>query len=70
MCVSTDHVHFYIAETLTAKIAAAGFTIAEVEHTGFGPPDFAWDMRLRPYKILDTLFEWIGRALAPRPRPL
>jgi SAM-dependent methyltransferase len=62
---STDHVHFYTAETLTAKIAAAGFTTAEVEHTGFGPPDFAWDMRLRPYKILDTLFEWLGRTFLP-----
>jgi SAM-dependent methyltransferase len=63
---STDHVHFYTADTLCEKIATAGFKITEVEHTGFGPPDFGWDMRLRQYKVLDTLFEWLGRTFLPR----
>ncbi|WP_424627549.1 hypothetical protein [Bradyrhizobium sp. SYSU BS000235] len=45
---------------------AQDLTFARCLHTGFRPRELAWDMRLRPYKILDTAFEWIGRALAPR----
>ena len=58
---TTDHVHFYTAETLTAKMRSAGFTVTEVHHMGWGPPDFALDGRWRQHKWVDDLFEVVGR---------
>jgi 2-polyprenyl-3-methyl-5-hydroxy-6-metoxy-1,4-benzoquinol methylase len=62
---TTDHVHFYTGKTISAKIAGQGLSIRHVEHLGWGPPDWEWDMKLRGYKILDDAFEWIGRLLLP-----
>jgi SAM-dependent methyltransferase len=61
----TDHVHFYTALTLAEKVRRAGFALREVKGLGFGPPDWAWDMRLRQYKLLDDLFEIFGQMLIP-----
>lgn len=63
---STDHVHFYTAETLAAKVQAAGLDIVEIEHMGWGPPDWRLDGRIRKYKIVDDMFEWFGRLLIPQ----
>lgn len=63
---TTDHVHFYTADTLAEKIRAAGFTIGEIKHMGWGPPDWHLDGKLRRYKVLDDLFEMVGKALLPR----
>jgi SAM-dependent methyltransferase len=58
---STDHVHFYTAETISGKMAARGFQISQIQHMGWGPPDWDWDMRLRKYKVVDDAFEILGR---------
>jgi SAM-dependent methyltransferase len=63
---STDHVHFYTAETISARVAAAGLRVEEVEHLGWGPPDWHWDGQLRRHKVLDDLFEALGRAFIPK----
>jgi SAM-dependent methyltransferase len=63
---TTDHVHFYTEATLTKKVRAAGLNILEVEHMGWGPPDWRIDGRIRKYKVLDDLFETLGRRLIPR----
>lgn len=63
---TTDHVHFYTADTLAEKVRQAGFTISEIHHTGWGPPDWHLDGKLRQYKALDDLFEWVGKMLFPR----
>jgi 2-polyprenyl-3-methyl-5-hydroxy-6-metoxy-1,4-benzoquinol methylase len=63
---STDHVHFYTADTIAAKMQAAGLDIAEIEHMGWGPPDWRLDGRIRKYKVIDDLFEAVGRRLMPR----
>ncbi len=62
----TDHVHFYTADTIGRKMVAAGLRLVETKHLGWGPPDWAWDGRLRQHKWLDDLFEHIGRILLPR----
>jgi SAM-dependent methyltransferase len=62
----TDHVHFYTAHSIGDKLEALGFRLQEVMHLGWGPPDWGWDQRLRQYKLLDDLFELLGRALFPR----
>lgn len=63
---STDHVHFYTADTIAERMRAAGFRVTETHHIGWGPPDWYWDARLRGSKLLDDLFELVGRALIPR----
>ncbi len=63
---STDHVHFYTAESIGRKMQAAGLRLMESKHLGWGPPDWYWDARLRQHKWLDDLFEHAGRTLLPR----
>ncbi len=63
---TTDHVHFYTADTLVETMRHAGFLIGEVRHIGWGPPDWQLDGRLRRYKMLDDVFELIGKAILPR----
>ncbi len=63
---TTDHVHFYTAQTIGQKMNAAGFSVFEVEHMGWGPPDFRLDGQWRRHKVVDDLFELLGRALIPR----
>ena len=63
---TTDHVHFYTAETLGAKLVQQGFTLLETAHMGWGPPHWGIDGRVRRFKVLDDLFEAIGRRLCPR----
>lgn len=63
---STDHVHFYTADSIAARMREAGLQVTETHHLGWGPPDWYWDGRLRGYKFLDDLFEAIGRVALPR----
>ena len=65
---TTDHVHFYTAKTLTAKMRSVGLEITEVHRMGWGPPDFALDGRWRQHKWVDDLFELIGKVALRRPR--
>lgn len=62
---TTDHVHFYTARTIGEKMKAAGLSVFEVKHLGWGPPDFRLDGQWRQHKIVDDLFEIFGRALIP-----
>lgn len=58
----TDHVHFYTAATIRERVAAQGLEVRHIEHLGWGPPDWHWDMKLRGYKMLDDLFGAVGRV--------
>lgn len=62
---TTDHVHFYTAESLTEKLMTHGFTVTEVKHMGWGPPHWGWDARIRKYKWVDDSFERAGKILLP-----
>lgn len=62
---NTDHVHFYTARTIEAKLLKAGFSVSAVHHMGWGPPDWSLDGRIRRHKWVDDGFEWVGRALFP-----
>lgn len=62
---NTDHVHFYTAESVGAKLADAGLLVREVKRLGWGPPDWELDMKLRKYKFLDDCFDRLGRILLP-----
>lgn len=63
---NTDHVHFYTAGTLVARMNSAGLDVETVHHMGWGPPDWRLDGRVRQYKLADDAFEWLGRLLIPR----
>lgn len=63
---STDHVHFYTAETIRKKLEDEGFKVFEVKHMGWGPPDWHLDGQWRQYKFFDDLFEVLGRTLLPK----
>jgi len=65
MLESTDHIHFYTADTVAAMLNEVGFRILEIKHLGWGPPHWSLDARLRSFKILDDVFEVLGRTLIP-----
>jgi len=62
---TTDHVHFYTAPHLRKKVERAGLKIVEIEHMGWGPPDWRLDGLWRKHKWVDDAFEMVGRALIP-----
>lgn len=62
---TTDHVHFYTAPRLREKVERAGLKIVEIEHMGWGPPDWRLDGLWRKHKWVDDAFEMVGRALIP-----
>ena len=66
MRASTDHVHFYTADSIAAKIQGVGLDVIEIKHMGWGPPDWRLDGRLRKYKFVDDAFEFVGKRLLPR----
>lgn len=63
---STDHVHFYTADKIAAKMRAAGLHVIETKHMGWGPPDWRLDGRIRKYKFVDDAFEFVGKRLLPK----
>jgi len=63
---STDHVHFYTAETIQEKMRWVGFEVMEVKYMGWGPPHWGLDSRIRKYKAVDDGFETIGKILFPK----
>jgi SAM-dependent methyltransferase len=63
---TTDHVHFYTARTIGARMTRAGLTVNEIKHMGWGPPDWHLDGRIRQYKWVDDGFEVFGRVFLPR----
>ena len=62
----SDHVQFYTAESLTAKCCAAGFSVREVKHMGYGVPHWTLDAGLRQFKVLDDTFEALGQFAFPK----
>lgn len=62
---TTDHVHFYTEKSLAQKCRAAGFRIEEVKRIGWGLPHWSLDAMVRGAKVLDDLFEIVGKRLMP-----
>lgn len=63
--LSTDHIHFYTAPTVSKVLQKSGFRVREIKHLGWGPPHWEWDMRVRKYKFVDDAFELIGKTILP-----
>lgn len=65
MLRTSDHVQFYTAESLAAKCRAAGFSVGEIKHIGYGVPHWTLDAGLRQFKVLDDLFGALGSIAFP-----
>ena len=63
---TTDHVHFYTADSLTERMGEAGLKADVVHHMGWGPPDWQLDGKIRRYKLVDDIFELVGRTFLRR----
>jgi len=61
----SDHVQFYTAPVLEERLKSVGFRVQQIEHLGWGPPHWGFDMRIRKYRVVDDAFERIGRAVIP-----
>jgi len=60
---STDHVHFYTGSSLVGKLAESGFDSVDIHYMGWGPPHWSIDRMLRRSKVVDDLFEVLGRRI-------
>ena len=64
---TTDHVQFYTADDAYGEDARCrDCDVIEVHHMGWGPPDWRLDGRWRQYKLVDDMFEWVGRIALRR----
>lgn len=59
----TDHVQFYTSDSLKQRLESVGFKIDQIHFTGWGPPSWKWSTILRRWKIVDDIFEIVGRLL-------
>lgn len=62
---TSDHVHFYTVETLAERCSEVGLRLREVKRLGWGVPHWSLDAHLRQFKVVDDLFEAVGRFVMP-----
>ena len=62
---TSDHRHFYTAESVAAQCKAAGLTVQRTHPIGWGVPHWTLDAIVRRFKWVDDAFEKLGRALIP-----
>ncbi|KAA3646353.1 MAG: class I SAM-dependent methyltransferase [Chloroflexi bacterium] len=63
---ATDHVNFYTLKSLKQRTKEQGFEIMTEKWLGWGVPHWSLDAKLRRYKIVDDLFENLGRMFIPQ----
>lgn len=66
MRATSDHVHFYTADSLRKKCIAAGFQVREIHALGWGVPHWSMDAAIRRFKWVDDIMESVGRRLLPK----
>jgi SAM-dependent methyltransferase len=62
---TSDHRHFYTAETVAAQCRAVGLTVQRTYPIGWGVPHWTLDAVVRRFKWMDDTFEKLGRAFIP-----
>lgn len=65
MLATSDHVHFYTAETAADRCREAGFSIEGVHPIGWGVPHWTLDALIRRFKWVDDLLESLGKRFLP-----
>jgi len=62
---ASDHVHFYTADDLVAKIERSNLKVLDVKWMGWGPPHWSLDGTIRRFKWIDDVFEKVGQVVIP-----
>ena len=62
---TTDHVHFYTADSLARKVEDSGLRITEVKHMGYGLPHWSLDTMVRKHKWAHDALDFVGRRVMP-----
>lgn len=58
---TSDHVHYYTADSVAAKCEASGLTVEKVHPIGWGVPHWTLDAVIRRFKWVDDGLEKLGR---------
>jgi ubiquinone/menaquinone biosynthesis C-methylase UbiE len=61
----SDHIHFYDSRTLIKMGQNAALEHLRTRHTGYGFPHYKLDLLIRRFKIINDLFDVIGRMFFP-----
>ena len=65
MLRDTDHVQFYTAGGIRAKMDKAGFQVQKITPMGWGLPHWTLDEKVRQFRWVDDALEVIVKNLAP-----
>jgi ubiquinone/menaquinone biosynthesis C-methylase UbiE/uncharacterized protein YbaR (Trm112 family) len=57
---TSDHVHFYTISKIERKAQDCGFILEQTHRTGWGPPHWKLDEKMRQFRRIDNAFEWFG----------
>jgi len=61
----SDHIHFYNSRVLIDMGRAAALEHLRTRYTGYGFPHYKVDLAIRRFKIINNLFDTVGRVLFP-----
>jgi len=62
---TSDHQHFYTADSVAAQCKAAGLTVQKIHPIGWGVPHWTLDALIRRFKWVDDGLEMLGRRFLP-----
>jgi SAM-dependent methyltransferase len=62
---TSDHVQFYTGDALARKCEAVGLSVKTIHPIGWGVPHWTLDAVVRQFKIVDDVFEAVGRRFLP-----
>jgi SAM-dependent methyltransferase len=65
MLKTSDHQHFYTADSLAARCRTAGLTVQKIHPIGWGVPHWTLDALIRRFKLVDDGLEMLGRRFLP-----
>ncbi len=63
---TTDHVHFYTMYEILRLCELTDLKVQETKYLGYGIPHWSLDSHIRKFKILESIFENVGRFICPR----
>lgn len=63
---TSDHRHFYTAESVAARCETAGLTVQKIHWIGWGVPHWTLDAMIRRFRWVDDALEMFGRGFYPQ----
>ncbi len=63
---TTDHVHFYTMHEILGLCELTDLKVQETKYLGYGIPHWSLDSHIRKFRILESIFENVGRFICPR----